>query len=83
MDERRYWFQWRLPDQGWGIGPSSAAGWIATGIFVVMDIGGVAVLRRFSRHTPYEWTLIAWAFGCLAAYITLVIAKVAPRVKSH
>jgi hypothetical protein len=53
-------------------------GWIATAVFVAADVGGVAVLGAFLRHTSYEWILLAWAFGWLAAFVTLAIAKTKP-----
>jgi hypothetical protein len=53
-------------------------GWMATAVFVVVDLGGVAVLGLLLRHTPYEWTLLAWAFGWLVAFVTLAIAKTKP-----
>jgi hypothetical protein len=63
MSEKRYWFRKKTSDEGWGIAPGSREGWIATMIFVIIDVGGVAVLGRSLRNGPHEWVLIAWAFG--------------------
>lgn len=76
--EQRSWFRKRTPDEGWGIRPNSQAGWIATALFVVVDVGGVAVLGQFLRRPPYVWILLAWAFGWLVALVTLAIAKTSP-----
>jgi hypothetical protein len=53
-------------------------GWMATAVFVVLDVGGVAVLGVLLQHTPYEWILLVWAFGWLAAFVILAIIKTKP-----
>jgi hypothetical protein len=52
MAEQRNWFRKRTPDEGWGICPDSYMGWIATAVFVAVDVGGVAVLGAVFRRPP-------------------------------
>lgn len=71
----RYWF--RRKRFGWGLEPGAAQGWVATLIFFIVDCGGTFVLMPFVVRTR-PWILIAWAFGWMAAFIALVIAKGEP-----
>jgi len=77
MPEKHYWFRKRPPEQGWGLGPGSREGWIATVIFLIVDAGGVAILIPLVADTHW-WLLIAWAFGWLAAFLVLVFAMSEP-----
>jgi hypothetical protein len=72
MTGRRPWF--RKKRYGWGLEPGSPEGWIATLLFLLIDSGGVFVLIPFVARTQ-PWILMAWAFGWLAVFIALMIAK--------
>jgi hypothetical protein len=74
MIERHYWFIKRSRDQGWGLEPGSPQGWIATLAFVVIEIAGIVMLRPL---VP-PWVLCIWAFGWLAAFVSLVLYKGEP-----
>lgn len=75
MNERRCWF--RRKRIGWGLEPGSREGWIATGIFVLVDTGGVLALIPFVGRT-HAWIVTVWALGWLAAFLALVLAKGEP-----
>jgi len=78
MSQKRYWFRRKTPDEGWGIAPGSLEGWIATLIFVIVDVGGVALLGLFMRNSTHAWILVAWAFAWLAAFLVLMFATCEP-----
>ena len=80
MALNRYWFRWRTPDEGWGLGPSSPEGWIATILFAVIDGGVTIYLTTLSSLKGKEpWLPFLWAMGCLAVFIVLMLAKAEPK----
>jgi hypothetical protein len=75
MPERRYWF--RRKRVGWGLEPGTREGWIATGVFVLIDTGGsFALLPFFARTHPH--LLVAWAVGWLVLFVAFVILNGEP-----
>jgi hypothetical protein len=72
MDQSRYWF--RRTRFGWGLEPGSREGWIATVLFVIIAVGGVAALMPIVV-TSRSWILVAWAIAWSVAFTALVVAK--------
>jgi hypothetical protein len=72
MDSGRYWF--RRKRIGWGLEPGSRAGWIATAIFVAVDVGGTfALLQFFIDSRPA--IPVVWAVFWLIAFVVLALVK--------
>jgi hypothetical protein len=66
------WF--RRTRFGWGLEPGSREGWIATVVFAIIAVGGVAALMPVVVTTRC-WVLVAWAIAWSLAFIALVVAK--------
>ena len=72
MDKPHYWF--RRTRFGWGLEPGSREGWIATVLFVIIAVGGVAALMPVVVTTR-SWILVVWAIAWSVAFIAMVVAK--------
>lgn len=55
---------------GWGLEPGSPAGWAFTLGFVIIEIGGVLAIGRFTTG----WPLVAWAAFWLVSYVIVAIS---------
>ncbi len=78
MPEKHYWFRKRKPGKGGSYVPASREGWIATLVFLIADIGGVAILIPMVAATPHWWVLLAWVIGWTAAFLAVVFTKGEP-----
>lgn len=68
----KYWFKRKT--LGWGLEPGSREGWVATALFFITEVGGVAVLGHYFVRTQ-PGILIAWAIVWLVAFLGLAIVK--------
>jgi hypothetical protein len=75
MSERPYWF--RRKRVGWGLEPGSREGWVATAVFVILDMGGTFAMLPFFAHS-YPELPIVWALGWLVIFIAFVVIKGEP-----
>jgi hypothetical protein len=73
-DDSRPWFAKR--QFGYGYGPSTWQGWLATALFLVIFVGtGKFASFAFSHyHLPYEWVFaaIALLFVWLGLFLWIV-----------
>ncbi len=77
MPEKDYWFRKKKQGKGGSYMPASREGWIATLIFLVADIGGVAILIPLFAETHW-WIIISWVIGWTAAFLAVLFAKGEP-----
>lgn len=69
--------QWFGPKViGYGVGPRSWQGWLATAIFLAVAIGSRFI--RFEAYGLPHWTKMAILTGAVAIYIALTIFTYEP-----
>ena len=79
MAEKHYWFRKRTSGKRSGWTPATREGWIATLVFFVVELGGMALLSFFFLNTPrLVWMLGAWCVGCTAAFLAIVFSTGEP-----
>ena len=62
QEERKYWFPAKRFGWGWGL-PTAWQGWVVLAAFVVLMIGGVALVRHTHLSLPYAAILVALLIG--------------------
>jgi hypothetical protein len=76
----QYWF--RRKRVGWGLEPGSREGWIATGVFIAIEIAGSIAAVRLG-HRMNASLAAGWSIFWIAAFLAVIFGKAEPGWWKH